>query len=131
MTIRIWDVATGTARRTLDSSKAMLASVIAISSDSYYVASANGFSGTVRIWSVLDGLLVRSISQHITGGVKSLAFSRHGGEIASVSHYGRVRIDKFIGDWAGRSLPRRSSGYVAFSSNGKHFACVGAYRGPR
>ncbi|HPD42274.1 MAG TPA: hypothetical protein PLD43_12040, partial [Anaerolineae bacterium] len=52
---------------------------------------SGSYDGTVRLWRVADGRLLRTLEGH-TGGVGSVAFSPDGATLASGSRDGTVRL---------------------------------------
>jgi WD40 repeat protein len=119
--IRLWEVASGSLVRSLESWPSWVESV-AFSPDGRLLAS--NYLGQIRLWEVATGSLVRSLSGH-TSSVTSVAFSPDGRLLASGSGYG----DNTIKLWevaTGREV-RTLSGpggvtSVAFSPDGRLLA---------
>ena len=85
-TIRLWDVQTGTERRTLTGHT----NSIAFSPDGTTLASG-GWPDTIRLWDVQTGTEIRTFTGH-TDGVRSVAFSPDGTTLASGSRDDTIRL---------------------------------------
>ena len=120
-TVRLWDVAAGTLRHTLENPGAGLYSVT-FSPDGQTLATGGGDS-TVRLWDVTAGTLQHTLESH-GFEVKSVVFSPDGRTLASGNWDYTIRlwdIDTGIlrHTLAGHTAPVRS---VAFSPNGQTLA---------
>jgi WD40 repeat protein len=105
---------------------------VAFSPDGSLLASGSGYYGdyygTIKLWRVADGSLVRTITGH-TGEVRSVAFSPDGSLLASGSGY----RDRTVKLWrvADGALLRTLEGHtgevrsVAFSPDGSLLASAG------
>ena len=135
-TLKLWDVATGTKRRTMQGDTGVVFS-IAFSRDGKWVASGNS-DHTVRIWNTETGKLVRILRGH-KSLVYHVQFSPDGRNLISagailVDHkewLSQMEIIVWQAD-TGQLLSRRIAadanpewGGVAFSPNGQHFAAEG------
>ncbi|MDE0502864.1 MAG: WD40 repeat domain-containing protein, partial [Candidatus Poribacteria bacterium] len=101
--IRLWDIATGEQLKalggTLPSNLYSLAppedtivvSGSIVAPDGKTVATAGGFDGTIRLWSVSTGEQQRTLTGH-TKRVSSLSFSSDGKTLASGSWDGTIRL---------------------------------------
>lgn len=123
-TIKLWEMATGALRLTLQANSGPVHS-IAFSPTGLVIASASsgGNDFTCKLWDAVSGALQRTLSGH-DGGVQSVAFSPDGGTLASGS------TDKTVKLWdaASGTLQRTLSGHdgwvqsVAFSIDGRTLA---------
>jgi WD40 repeat protein len=89
MTVRLWDTATGAARRTLQGHSGWVKAV-AFSPDGKLVASAS-YDETVRLWDTATGAARCTLQGH-SGWVKAVAFSPDGKLVASASYDETVRL---------------------------------------
>ena len=88
--IKIWDLATGQLVRTLLSDGVV--SSLAFSPDGQLLASGSQYENSlIRIWSVVDGRLLRTMDGH-AHGVTNLLFSPDGQLLVSASYDGEVRV---------------------------------------
>jgi predicted NACHT family NTPase len=88
-TVRLWDSATGAARRTLEGHSALVYAV-AFSPDGKLVASAS-YDKTVRLWDSATGAARCTLEGH-SGVVYAVAFSPDGKLVASASLDKTVRL---------------------------------------
>ena len=101
-TVRLWDVATGEAVRTLQGHSDPVLSV-AFSPDGQWAASGGGFvplsgdapfgrrDNTLRLWEVDSGRLLRGFEGH-SGAVNAVAFSPDGSHLLSGSSDRTVKL---------------------------------------
>jgi WD40 repeat protein len=123
-TVRLWDPATGEARRTLTGHGDWVRAV-AFASDGATLASA-GEDGTVRLWDPATGEVRRTLTGHM-GRVGAVAFAPDGATLASAGDDGSVLLwDPATGD------PRRTLtghagwvGALAFAPDGATLASAG------
>jgi WD40 repeat protein len=125
-TVRLWDVASGSALRALQGHTSSVLSV-AVSADGQLLASGSE-DATVRLWRIADGSLVRSLID-ARSGVTALAFTPDGRSLLGASSDHTVRL------WdveTGREL-RRVDAHVspvnalALAPDGNSFASAGGY----
>jgi len=88
-TVRLWDSATGAARRTLEGHKGTV-NAVAFSPDGKLVASASG-DNTVRLWDSATGAARRTLEGH-KDTVNAVAFSPDGKLVASASGDKTVKL---------------------------------------
>ncbi|HEX4591338.1 MAG TPA: hypothetical protein VH120_15485, partial [Gemmataceae bacterium] len=90
-----------------------------------------GRPGTLRIWDLATGTLVRSCEGH-TQPITSVSFSKDGKTIVTSGHDGTVRfwetetgkeVKKF-------TMPRAVTEFAALSDDGKTLVCGGAEANP-
>ncbi len=118
-TIRLWDVATGTAQHTLTGHTSWVESV-AFSPDGTTLAVGSDDS-TIRLWDVATGTVQHTLTEH-THRVWSVAFSPDGRTLASGSQDGTVRLwDVATGTLQHAHRTSRVSS-VAFSPDGRTLA---------
>ena len=132
-TVRLWDVASGQLVRTLKGHTGSVHSV-AFSPDGRLLASgswgerllASGSTdGTIRLWDVASGQLVRTLEGQHTGWVNSVAFSPDGRLLASGSWNSTIIR---LWDVASGQLVRTLEGHthrvwsVAFAPDGRLLA---------
>ncbi|MGF1633972.1 MAG: serine/threonine-protein kinase [Phycisphaerae bacterium] len=119
--IRVWDPATGEARRTLTGHTADVAG-LAVSPDGGLLASAS-YDGTIGLWDTTAWRQTASLHDH-EGAVWSVAFSPDGRRLASGGMSPAVRV----WDVAGGQVLHRLAGHrqrvnhVAFSPDARHIA---------
>jgi WD40 repeat protein len=87
--IKLWDVPTGTLRRTLTGHRGIVYSV-ALSPDGKTLASG-GEDTTVRLWDAQTGAVRRTLTGH-TAGVRAVAFSPDGKLVASAGADAAVKL---------------------------------------
>ena len=120
-TIKLWDVHSGEALRTLEGHKFSVFSV-SFAPDGNTLASGNG-DRTIKLWDARSGELLHTLEER-TGDVYSVAFAPDGNTLASGSYDNTVRL------WDARSgeLLRTLEGHtihvssVAFAPNGNVLA---------
>ena len=88
-TVRLWDVATGAARQTLEGHSSSVRA-IAFSPDSSQLASAS-YDCTVRLWDVATGPACQTVKGH-SRRVQAVAFSPDGSQLASASYDKTIRL---------------------------------------
>ena len=89
-TLILWDIATGTIRRTLDPRADWAVNSVAFSPDEQTLASAND-DGTVILWDVETGNIRQTLDAHTTWvNSISIAFSPDGQTFASVDRTGNA-----------------------------------------
>lgn len=128
-TIRLWEVATGKHRRTLEGHTAYITSV-AFSSDGNKIASGSG-DHSVRIWDTATGTHRRTLEGH-TAEVSAVAFSPDGRLLASGGGWGdsAIRIWDVHTETHRRTLKGHAAyvGSLAFSPDGSTLGS-GSYDG--
>ncbi len=87
-TIKLWDVATGGERATLEGHGSLVTAVVS-SPDGAMLASA-GFDGTIRLWKAESGELLATLRGH-ADPVRTVAFSPDGTTLASAGEDGVIR----------------------------------------
>jgi WD40 repeat protein len=87
--VRIWDLATGTARHTLTGHTNTVTALV-VAPDGSWLASAD-YGGKVRIWDPATGITRRVLTGHTTT-VRALAVAPDGLWLATASDGGEVRI---------------------------------------
>ena len=119
-TIKLWDVATGKRKATLEGHAGW--GSVAFSPNGNIIASGSS-DNTVKLWDVATGTLKSTLEGH-TGWVGSVAFSPNGKTIASGSDDNTIKL----WDVASGTLKTTLEGHtdwvrsVAFSPNGKTIA---------
>ena len=118
-TVRLWDVATGAVRGTLEGHSGSVSSV-AFSPDGQLVASGSHHDDTVRLWDTATGVVRSTLKGH-SSSVNSVAFSPDGKLVASGSADQTVRLwDAAMGVARGTLKGHSASVIsVAFSPDGK------------
>ena len=124
-TVRLWDSATGAARRTLKGHSDRVWGV-AFSPDGTLVASASA-DQTVRLWDSATGAARRTLKGH-SYSVLGVGFSPDGTLVASASEDNTVRLWDSATGAARRTLEGHSDGVrgVAFSPDGTLVASASA-----
>jgi len=91
-TVRLWDVATGSIKATLEGHRDLVVSV-SFSPDGSIIATgnANSYGGTVRLWDASTGAVKAILAGHMTG-IRSVLFSPDGAILASGSSDGTVLL---------------------------------------
>ena len=85
--VRIWDLATGTARYALEHTGAV--SALAVAPDGSWLASAS--NDEVRVWDLATGTARHTLSGH-TGLIQALAVAPDGSWLASAGRDGKIRM---------------------------------------
>ncbi len=99
---------------------------IAFSPDGAWVAAAGHLDGTVRLWDVHSGQIVRSLSHGTESNIHALAFSPDEQLLASAGTDATVRIWDAASGQQVRSLGHRAGSWsVAFSPDGSLLASAG------
>ena len=116
-TVRLWDAATGAARKTLEGHSDAVTSV-AFSPDGKVVASAS-HDGSVRLWDAATGAARETLEGH-SSLVTSVAFSPDGKVVASTSYDKTVRLWDAATGAARQTLELDVQGPLSFSSSGQY-----------
>jgi WD40 repeat protein len=122
-TIKLWDVASGKALRTL-AKQASGVSTVAFSPNGKILASNSGELGAqVKLWDSASGKALRTMPSQ-TLEVKSVAFSPDGKTLA-IDSFGRIKLWKVTSAKELRTVALTAEGHsnaVVFSPNGKKLA---------
>ena len=124
-TIELWDVTTGSLRKTLNGHRAKV-SEFSFSPDGRMLASASG-DGTVRLWEPGRGDLLKTLESH-NSPVASVRFSPDGKTLASGARDGTIKIWN-VGrgrEFLTLQAHRSSVSSLAFSGDGTMLASGGA-----
>ena len=111
-TVRVWDLATGTEKFTLQGHHDS-ASAVAFSPDGTLIASA-GFDQAVIVWDAASGAIVQGPLRGHTHPVLSVAFSPDGTRLAAGADNGRLIVwDVITGERAGTAMNAGADNSIA------------------
>ena len=118
-TARVWDLATGTTRTTLQG-HTLGVNGVAFSPDGTLIATAST-DRTTRIWDLATGTTCATLDGH-TSGVNGVAFSPDGSLLATASNDGTIRIwDVSTGSARVTLAEFSEGGYATLSTGGYKF----------
>ena len=128
----LWDAERWTRRAVLGAEGLPAASDAAFSPDGARLATSSSGDGSVRLWDVARGTLVRAFPGHAHGD-NAVAYSPDGLHVATAGDDRIVRVWDVETGIRVAALSGHDNGVrdVAFSPDGRHLASVGGdYRGP-
>jgi WD40 repeat protein len=127
-TVKIWDIESGRAVRTLTGNIGPVSS-IAYSNDGAWIASAS-WDHSIMVWDAHSGTVKYDLRGH-SDSVKKVAFSPDQRWLASASIDGKIKIWNFGNGREERTLPAqfKQAFSVAFSRNGRWLATGGTTPG--
>jgi len=117
-TIKVWDLATGSLKRTLSGNSAQVV-FVTISPDGQTIFSGN-VDGTIKVWDLATGTLKSTLTGH-TNSVYSLAISPDGQTFVSSSADGTIKVWDLASGSLKNSINAHSNAVysVAVSPDGK------------